>query len=65
MRFAIFCALLAVWGSATAATLKVGSKRFTESYILGELIVRTSARLPKKGIVERDGVKFYKPSGAR
>lgn len=27
-----------------------------------ELVVRTSARLPKKGIVERDGVKFYKPS---
>jgi DNA-binding LacI/PurR family transcriptional regulator len=33
--------------------------------IPGELIVRTSARLPKKGIVERDGVKFYKPAGAR
>lgn len=31
----------------------------------GELIVRTSARLPKKGIVERDGVKFYKPANAR
>jgi DNA-binding LacI/PurR family transcriptional regulator len=33
--------------------------------IPGELIVRTSARLPKKGIIERDGVKFYKPAGAR
>ncbi len=27
--------------------------------IPGHLIVRTSARLPKSGIVERDGVKFY------
>jgi DNA-binding LacI/PurR family transcriptional regulator len=33
--------------------------------IAGELIVRTSARLPRKGIVERDGMKFYKPAGAR
>jgi DNA-binding LacI/PurR family transcriptional regulator len=31
--------------------------------IPGELIVRTSARVPKKGIFERDGVKFYKPGG--
>ena len=31
--------------------------------IAGELVVRTSARLPKKGIVERNGVKFYKPAG--
>ena len=33
--------------------------------IAGELIVRTSARLPKKGVIERDGVQFYKPAGAR
>jgi DNA-binding LacI/PurR family transcriptional regulator len=33
--------------------------------IPGELVVRTSARLPRKGIVERDGVKFYKPTGTR
>ena len=33
--------------------------------IAGELIVRTSARLPATGIVERDGVKFYQPSGER
>jgi hypothetical protein len=31
----------------------------------GELVVRTSARLPKKGIVERDGSKFYEPAGKR
>ncbi len=28
-------------GTAVAATLQVGSKRFTESYILGEIVVRT------------------------
>lgn len=28
--------------------------------IAGELVVRTSARLPKKGIVERNGAMFYK-----
>jgi len=33
--------------------------------IPGELIVRTSARLPKTGIVERDGVKFYKSAATR
>jgi DNA-binding LacI/PurR family transcriptional regulator len=33
--------------------------------IPGELVVRTSARLPGKGIVERDGVKFYQPAGPR
>jgi hypothetical protein len=33
--------------------------------IAGELIVRTSARRHKKGIIERDGVKFYKPTGTK
>jgi DNA-binding LacI/PurR family transcriptional regulator len=33
--------------------------------ITGELIVRTSARQPATGIVERDGVKFYQPAGDR
>ena len=31
--------------------------------IAGELIVRTSARLPRTGIVERDGIKIFKPAG--
>jgi len=35
-------ALLAVCALAQAAPLKVGSKRFTESYILGELIAQTA-----------------------
>jgi len=38
-----FLLLLAVFSfPATAETMKVGSKRFTESYILGEILVRTA-----------------------
>jgi DNA-binding LacI/PurR family transcriptional regulator len=33
--------------------------------IAGELIVRSSARLPKKGIVERGGYTTFRPAGAR
>lgn len=33
--------------------------------LTGELIVRTSARLPRTGIVERDGVKYYTPGNGR
>ena len=38
----LFAFLLALPFAAGAETLKVGSKRFTESYILGELLVRTA-----------------------
>ncbi|HUK05752.1 MAG TPA: glycine betaine ABC transporter substrate-binding protein, partial [Burkholderiales bacterium] len=39
----LFLSLLSVVVlQAQAETLKVGSKRFTESYILGEIIVRTA-----------------------
>jgi DNA-binding LacI/PurR family transcriptional regulator len=31
----------------------------------GDLIVRTSARLPKDGVIERDGIKFYEPASKR
>lgn len=31
--------------------------------IAGELVVRGSARLPARGIVERDGALFYEPAG--
>lgn len=37
---ALVLALLA--GAAQAQTLQVGSKRFTESYVLGELLIRTA-----------------------
>ncbi len=43
MRFAVFLAIALLAGNAARAeTLQVGSKRFTESYILGELIIRTA-----------------------
>ena len=58
MRFAIFCALLVAWGSATAATLKVGSKRFTESYILGELIVRTAGEAEHRQGLGNTGILY-------
>lgn len=35
--------LLATAGTASADTLRVGSKRFTESYILGEVLTQTAA----------------------
>jgi osmoprotectant transport system permease protein len=41
-RFAALGAVVLAWGAAQAETLKVGSKRFTESYILGEIIVRAA-----------------------
>lgn len=31
--------------------------------VTGELVVRSSARLPTAGIVERNGVKYFKPHG--
>ena len=45
MRFILALAALLLAGAATAAdaTLHVGSKRFTESYILGELLTQTAA----------------------
>jgi osmoprotectant transport system permease protein len=41
----LFCAVLlfATSGSAAGDVLKVGSKRFTESYVLGEVIAQTAA----------------------
>jgi osmoprotectant transport system permease protein len=42
MRRAALLALLAACTATQAEPLKVGSKRFTESYILGELVARTA-----------------------
>jgi osmoprotectant transport system permease protein len=39
MRWLLALALLLVTTSASAATLRVGSKRFTESYLLAEIVV--------------------------
>ena len=45
MRFLFALAAMLLAGAAMAAdgTLHVGSKRFTESYILGELLTQTAA----------------------
>ena len=42
--------LAAACGAARAETLTVGSKRFTESYILGELVARTSGARHRPGL---------------
>jgi osmoprotectant transport system permease protein len=46
----IALALAAFCSAAGADTLKVGSKRFTESYILGELLARTARAEHKPGL---------------
>ncbi len=51
MKWLLFL-LSALVFQANAETLKVGSKRFTESYILGEILIRTAAG----GAVHRPGL---------
>jgi osmoprotectant transport system permease protein len=49
--------VLLVFGHASAGqTLTVGSKRFTESYILGEIITRAAARAGEASAVHRPGL---------
>ena len=43
-KAALFAALAAIALSAGAEPLRVGSKRFTESYILGEILVQSAQR---------------------
>jgi len=50
VRLLAALALAAVCGATAAQPLKVGSKRFTESYILGEIIARTAAGEHKPGL---------------
>jgi osmoprotectant transport system permease protein len=51
LRTAAFALLLAVsWSAACADALKVGSKRFTESYILGELLAQAAGAEHKPGL---------------
>jgi osmoprotectant transport system permease protein len=53
-RLAVLILVLAVGGvhaaGAQAETLKVGSKRFTESYILGEIVAQTAHGQHKPGL---------------
>ena len=51
MRAAGLAVALAVsWSAACADTLKVGSKRFTESYVLGELLAQLAGAEHKPGL---------------
>ena len=50
MRWLAILALAALCGAAQADTLKVGSKRFTESYILGEVLARAAQGQHKPGL---------------
>ena len=50
MRLLAALALAAVCGAAGADSLKVGSKRFTESYILGEILARVAAAQHRPGL---------------
>jgi glycine betaine/choline ABC-type transport system substrate-binding protein len=43
--------LFAMCGAALAAPLNVGSKRFTESYILGEILKQTAAAAGETTVV--------------
>jgi osmoprotectant transport system permease protein len=49
-KFIAVLALVAACGQAGADTLKVGSKRFTESYILGELLAQSAGAEHKPGL---------------
>jgi len=48
--------LLALAGALHAAELTVGSKRFTESYILGEIVARTAQRVGEAEVRFRPGL---------
>ena len=50
MRLLAALALAAICGAATAQPLVIGSKRFTESYILGEILARATHGQHKPGL---------------
>jgi osmoprotectant transport system permease protein len=50
MKWLGFAALVALAGSLHAQSLNVGSKRFTESYILGEILSQTASGTHKPGL---------------
>ncbi len=45
-----------ICAGAAAATLNVGSKRFTESYILGEILAQTAQAAGETDAVHRQGL---------
>ena len=50
MRLLAALALAAVCGAVSADSLNVGSKRFTESYILGEILARAAPAQHRPGL---------------
>jgi osmoprotectant transport system permease protein len=58
LRHAVLCALLLCWGGAQGEALQVGSKRFTESYILAELIVRNAGDAEHRPGLGNTGIVF-------
>ena len=50
MRAALFALMLACAGAQAAEPLRVGSKRFTESYILGEILAQAAGGEHKPGL---------------
>ena len=57
-RKSALCAISATLfcSAATAASLDVGSKRFTESYILGEILAQTAQSAGESAAVHRQGL---------
>ena len=49
-------ALVACAAAALAAPLNVGSKRFTESYILGEIVRQTAQSAGETSVVHQQGL---------
>ncbi len=45
-----------MWGSGFAAELTVGSKRFTESYILGEIVAQTARKAGEARVTFKPGL---------
>ena len=58
LGIALTIAVFAALGPGTAAetTLNVGSKRFTESYILGEILTQTAQAAGEAAVVHRQGL---------
>jgi osmoprotectant transport system permease protein len=54
LAIAVFAALGP--GAAAETTLNVGSKRFTESYILGEILTQTAQAAGEAAVVHRQGL---------
>jgi osmoprotectant transport system permease protein len=58
VRFVTLCAMLLAAGAVQAEALKVGSKRFTESYILGEILIKTAGDAVHRQGLGNTGIVF-------